>query len=879
MALTKITGDNIQPGSITTVSLAEGAGGGPKISNIQIANSSYSLIDDTAIALEGGYIVITGTGFAAGCQVVINSNNATSITFVNSTTIRAQVGAADAGTKTVYVVNSDGGTAIRINGLTYSATPTWVTESTLAEQLTGSQISIQLSASGDEPLTYQLQAGSSLPNGLSLSSSGLISGSVSVENNTTYNFTVEVYDAQNQNASPRSFSVTITVGELYFKTVTLLINAEGSANTGNNSVFTDSSTNPITITRQGNPLQGSFTPFSPQGWSAYFGADTYVNVPAATSLSSELNFFGMSWCMEGWVYVQTFSNYGFIVATGQGTGSYTPWAYVGHTNTGNWRVSPGDASDNNLPYALTKNSWQHFALTNNGSRSRLFVNGQLIFTKLVTYSRNDAQNIVLGGYTTSGGYPLIGYLSNVRVSREIPELYQTSTTTLNTQVFTPPVQKLTALTNTEVLVCQDSYFKDNSTNDFNVVNTEASTTAFSPFLPTESYSVSIQMGSIYFDGTGDYLTTASSDKFGFGTGNFTVEFWVYMTSRPGTWRTLFDIGQYSSGILMRDQNTAAADSLYLAGTSLNWNPQIHLKIKSWNHVALTRSGTSVKVFVNGKTVLNTTNSNNLGSSQNLFIGESQHASGQTWSGYISNFRIVKGAAVYTSNFNVPSSPISAISGTTFLCNFNGANIYDYSAKHNIELIGTAQARTETKKYGSASVLLTPGGGSNYLKIPLSNELKFYAGEDFTIECWIYLITNVAGICAVFSNYNSFSAGSLSLFAGHNGANNNLFHIAHNGGFPALSSSTTVNSRLNTWTHLAVVRSNGQIKLYVDGTSEGTPFASTVDLTGVGNFFWVGTSGDSLAANPNCYIDEFRVSKGFARYTSNFTPPTSAHSLR
>ena len=195
------------------------------------------------------------------------------------------------------------------------------------------------------------------------------------------------------------------------------------------------------------------------------------------------------------------------------------------------------------------------------------------------------------------------------------------------------------------------------------------------------------------------------------------------------------------------------------------------------------------------------------------------------------------------------------------------------------MIGTAQARTETKKYGSASVLLTAGGGSNYLKIPLNTELKFYAGEDFTIECWIYLITNAAGICVVWSNYSSFSAGSLSLFAGHSSASTNNFLIAHNGGFPALASSTTLNSILNVWTHLAVVRYNAQIKLYINGTSEGTPFASTVALNGVGPSFWVGTTGDAPAANPNCYIDDFRVSKGFARYTSNFTPPISAHKLR
>lgn len=214
MSLTKITNRVIEPNTITANSLAEGislGGGGPKISNVSVANSSYSILDDTAIALEGGYLVITGTGFETGCQVIVGSNNATSTTFVNSTTLRAQVGAADAGSKAVYVVNPDGGTAIRVNGLTYSGFPTWSTGSTLTQANVNQPISVQLSASSDTTVTYQLQSGSTLPSGLSLSSSGLLSGTVTdILENTTYNFTIEAIDAENQE-SPRTFNITVIV--------------------------------------------------------------------------------------------------------------------------------------------------------------------------------------------------------------------------------------------------------------------------------------------------------------------------------------------------------------------------------------------------------------------------------------------------------------------------------------------------------------------------------------------------------------------------------------------------------------------------------------------------------------------------------------------
>jgi hypothetical protein len=211
---TKITSRVIAPGAVTANSLAESislSGGGPKISNVAIANSTYGILDDTAVDISGGYLIITGTGFETGCQVIVGSNNAISTTFVDSTTIRAQVGAADAGTKTLYVVNTDGGTAIRVNGLTYSATPTWSTGSTLTESNVNEAISIQLSATSDSTVTYALQSGSVLPPGLSLSSGGLLSGTVTtISENTTYNFTVEATDTQFQN-SPRTFSITINV--------------------------------------------------------------------------------------------------------------------------------------------------------------------------------------------------------------------------------------------------------------------------------------------------------------------------------------------------------------------------------------------------------------------------------------------------------------------------------------------------------------------------------------------------------------------------------------------------------------------------------------------------------------------------------------------
>jgi len=203
---TKIALSNIQDAVVTAITPTV-----PKITGISVTNSSYTVLDDTAVSISGGYIRITGTGFTAGSQVLIGTVAATSVSFVSSTELRAQLPATGAGTYVVYVVATDGSVAIRVNGITFSSTPTWSTGSTLTSGSTNVPISIQLAATSDTTVTYALAAGSSLPSGLSLSSSGVLSGTITgISVDTTYNFTVTATDAENQD-SPRAFSITITV--------------------------------------------------------------------------------------------------------------------------------------------------------------------------------------------------------------------------------------------------------------------------------------------------------------------------------------------------------------------------------------------------------------------------------------------------------------------------------------------------------------------------------------------------------------------------------------------------------------------------------------------------------------------------------------------
>ena len=136
-------------------------------------------------------------------------------------------------------------------------------------------------------------------------------------------------------------------------------------------------------------------------------------------------------------------------------------------------------------------------------------------------------------------------------------------------------------------------------------------------------------------------------------------------------------------------------------------------------------------------------------------------------------------------------------------------------------------------------------------------------------CALPIFTNYP---CIFGNYNSYTTGALSLFAGHNSGTNTLYQVAVNGvTFPVIQSTTAIS--YNNWVHLAVVRSSGVITLYINGVANGT-YSFSGALNGVGSTFCIGTAFDNIANGYiNGYLSDFRVTKGYARYTANFTPST------
>jgi hypothetical protein len=158
--------------------------------------------------------------------------------------------------------------------------------------------------------------------------------------------------------------------------------------------------------------------------------------------------------------------------------------------------------------------------------------------------------------------------------------------------------------------------------------------------------------SAYFDGSDDYLSIGSSNDFSFGTGDFTVEAWVYQTA-DNTYPTLFEIGNHltSSGIVFITRSGGIAQ-IYSGG----FYGAASFSLNQWNHLAFVRSSGNLLIFVNGVLGSTTAFVNNLTDTSYVVSGVSLSpvsTSSYWFTGYLQDFRIYKGLAKYTANFTPP----------------------------------------------------------------------------------------------------------------------------------------------------------------------------------------------------------------------------------
>jgi hypothetical protein len=642
-----------------------------------------------------------------------------------------------------------------------------------------------------------------------------------------------------------------------FKQTVLLLHGDGT-NGAQNNTFTDSSTNAFTITRNGNTTQGTFSPFSQTGWSNYFdGSGDYISLP---------NSLGSGNCaVEFWCYITGEPSANPFLFDNFGNSSARLYAYYDGTTM----YLNADGTTRTTTFAY--NTWNFFQFTRSSGTGGWYLNGNLISTTFSTSGTIDLQRMTIGAAEESGtansSQWTQGYISNFRAS----------TTNRSTSV---PTTAFASDSNTIVLTCQSNRFVDNSASPLTLTTTgNTSVQAFSPFAPTDAYSAGTNGGSGYFDGSGDYLSIARDSAFDVGSGNFTIECWVYasafVTATP---------------IFCQQQSSASARNSWSLRIDSSGNPQFQasagssndvlitssapISLNSWNHIAGVRNGNDWTLYVNGVITGTATASitvNYDSTYGDVLFGASRNVAtvDRYYTGYISSARLVKGSAVYTAGFTPPTAPLTNISNTSLLCNFTNAGIIDQTGKNNLETVGNAQIDTGTKKFGTGS--LEFDGTGDYLVMKDTPQMVFGTG-DFTIEFWLRLISvpSSGSFVTLYDSRPTSGSGNYPTIY-LNDSNATLIYYTNN-------ANRITGSNLSTgqWYHIAVSRSGTSTKLFIDGTQSGSTYTDSLDYTNGSFRPAIGVNGFDLSSGYlNGYIDDLRVTKGVARYTANFTAPTKA----
>jgi len=277
--------------------------------------------------------------------------------------------------------------------------------------------------------------------------------------------------------------------------------------------------------------------------------------------------------------------------------------------------------------------------------------------------------------------------------------------------------------------------------------------------------------STYFDGTNDYYSASSLTAF--GTDDFTVEFWMNAVDNSSNHNVIDArngsnnswVFQLTSSELKIYDELAAT---YIHSTTGNW---MSSNLNRWVHIAWVRSGTTSKFFVDGVQVGSDVTVSSSFSNTSINFGTRFSQDQQYYFGFLSDFRMVKGSAVYNSTFSLPTSRLLPITGTQLLT-FADNRVQDTSG-NNVTLTRSSEPPVDSRSpYGSDEIRATgyvaeQGYGSVFSRdqatkrgISMGNASTAYHsfGSSFYVDFWLY--TYPTSACNVIGYYTGTGIGTL-----------------------------------------------------------------------------------------------------------------------
>lgn len=717
----------------------------------------------------------------------------------------------------------------------------------------GTPVDITITATDPEgvPVTYTATTNSDFDNLASISqdSSVFTITPFSEDSATSSSGTVTFRATDGVNIATALRTFTLSFSTVNSRYTSLL--AKASGNNGSNTSITDGSSNNHTITLNGGVNVQSFSPYHPKGYCLSFdGSGDDIAV------SSQLVPAG-PFTVQAWV---KFEDTNTSAVWAQGTSGNVGRTGVGRSTDGTWFAQIGSTqAGRNSDYSPQANVWYFTELQWDGSTLEFFVDGFLQGSASGSQNpENTTFRVGSLGSAWSSTYDLTGQVADVKVISGTPS-----------GTSTVPNTRLEDETNCEFLGARLPYIGDASSNNRSItVNGDTKVEPFGPH-DYDAYDASRHGSSVYFDGSGDYMGIPANDAFSFGAGDFTIEAWVYIDIAGAMTGSIpivgWDTGSYkiirlnSSGINV-ESNSPSNQSFTAA-----FPEQAVTKV--WNHIAIVRSGNSFTAYLNGKGGTPSTYSGNVGNgTDQLNIGYKSDP--VYYKGFMADLRIVKGTAVYTSDFTTPTAPLSAVTNTSLLTCNDAPDVYDASGNMRVALFGVTSANLNTK-YTSNIAL---DGGTEYVFFhPTTGSHHNDVTGDFTVETWIRLDSSTLVYPYLWIIRDLSNTGGPRIIArfGDSGFGYHLQFEVNGTGFEAVHSVNLTQSDFNTYRHVALTRSNGVVKCFVDGTqysfnSGANPSSfpnSTISfsnsITNIDQLY-IGYAVDGQ-------MEDFRFTNGVARY--------------
>lgn len=429
---------------------------------------------------------------------------------------------------------------------------------------------------------------------------------------------------------PTSTTITVPTEPLTAITNTVLLTCQSNR-------FIDNSSSGHSITVSGATQVSAFNPFG-QG-SEYTTGENKGSIDFDTTSGYAFNVAGSSlgstWTIECWykwnssTTIET--NHYMFDARASGT-FYLYRSTTTQYNTPN--VNPA-LSDTNF----NDGAWHWLVISCDGTNLTAWVDGNRVTTG--TGTSTIGTFLWVNSRGPSNQYQNDCKISDLRVSSTARYAYTATSITV-------PTSPVGYDGNTSAYYPMDNAgIYDKTGNNYLALagNTATSTTQ-------TKYATT----SMYFDGTGDYVQIPDASQFDL-TGDFTIELWVYHTSTTDTGYSAIFGGNGSGSNGWNIYMIESSGNLYFYHSTFLVTATSALTVNTWHHVAVSRSGSSLKMFVDGTQVGSTAttsatlvqNDSNLGTRLGYDIGANGY-----FEGYIEGVQLLNGVAKYTANFTAPT---------------------------------------------------------------------------------------------------------------------------------------------------------------------------------------------------------------------------------